>query len=74
MGLADGVELLGLSPQEAEVAKARLHGETVEGAAYILSVSAHTVRTYIKRIYRKLGVNSVVGLATVVQKASETRR
>ena len=74
MGLADGAELLGLSPRETEVAKARLRGETVEGAAYILSVSANTVRTYIKRIYRKLGVDSVVGLAAAAQRASEERR
>jgi DNA-binding CsgD family transcriptional regulator len=49
---------LGLSARELEVARHILHGDGEARIAYLLGISAHTVHTYVKRTYAKLGVSS----------------
>ena len=53
-GLA--ARLLGLSPMESRVAVAVASGQTVAGVADALDCGESTVKTYLKRVYRKLGV------------------
>lgn len=48
----------GLTPAEARVAIALLEGDSAKDVANYLGVSFNTVRTQIKEIYAKLGVNS----------------
>lgn len=48
----------GLTPAEARVAIALLEGSSAREVANYLGVSFNTVRTQIKEIYAKLGVNS----------------
>ena len=47
-----------LSPQELQVLTLSAKGFSFEEIARMLSVSRHTVMTYVKRIYRKLQVHS----------------
>jgi len=47
-----------LTPREIEVLTLIAKGFSYQEAAHLLDVSANTVRTYIKRIYQKLSVNS----------------
>lgn len=47
-----------LSPQEYSVLSLSAKGYTYEEVADLLMLSSHTVKTYVKRIYRKLQVNS----------------
>jgi DNA-binding CsgD family transcriptional regulator len=51
-----------LTPREAEVATLVVDGLADREIAARLSLSHHTVSQYVKRIYRKLGVDSRVGL------------
>ena len=53
-GLAS--RLLGLSPMESRVAVAVAGGQTVAGMADALDCGESTVKTHLKRVYRKLGV------------------
>lgn len=48
----------GLTPAEAKVAVALLEFATAKEVASVLSVSLHTVRTQIRTIYAKLGVDT----------------
>ena len=48
--------LLGLSPMESRVAVAVATGQTVAGIAAALNCGESTVKTHLKRVYRKLGV------------------
>lgn len=48
---------LGLSRREAQVLRQLAAGKGVEQIAHALSVGRETVRTHIRQIYRKLGVN-----------------
>lgn len=48
-----------LSDREREILDHLLHGERVTTAAKALYLSEHTVRNYLKRIYRKMGVHSL---------------
>jgi DNA-binding CsgD family transcriptional regulator len=52
-----------LSPREMQIARLLLAGYTTINAAAILSVSENTVRTYVRRLYRKLNVVSRADLA-----------
>lgn len=61
----------GLTPAEAKVAVALVEASTAEQVADTLGTSPHTVRTQIKQIYAKLGVDTrarfvklLLGLAT----------
>jgi DNA-binding NarL/FixJ family response regulator len=48
--------VLKLSPRELEIVQCIFDGK-IEGAiALKLNISAHTVHTHVKRLYRKLGV------------------
>lgn len=47
-----------LSPREREVLQLITKGFTTEEIAALIEVSSHTVLTFIRRIYRKLNVNS----------------
>jgi DNA-binding CsgD family transcriptional regulator len=54
--------LAALTPREAEVATLVVDGLTDREIAERLSLSRHTVSEYVKRVYRKLDVDSRVGL------------
>ncbi|MDE0605169.1 MAG: LuxR C-terminal-related transcriptional regulator [bacterium] len=49
-------EVLGLTAAESLVAVALATGETVAGIAHAQGCAESTVRTHVKRIYRKLGI------------------
>jgi DNA-binding CsgD family transcriptional regulator len=57
---------LGLSPRETTVVRRILFDESDLVIAESLNISAHTVRTYIDRIFRGLGVGSRVQLVVLV--------
>ncbi|MDE2982808.1 MAG: helix-turn-helix transcriptional regulator [Gemmatimonadota bacterium] len=48
---------LGLTPVESRVAVAMASGQTVAGTALALGCAESTVKTHIKRVYRKLGIH-----------------
>ena len=48
---------LGLTPSEARLAEQIVRGKSVSFAAEALSIREHTARTYLKRIFSKLGVS-----------------
>jgi DNA-binding CsgD family transcriptional regulator len=54
--------LLGLSPREHEIAQRLGEGYTHVNISAIYGLSPHTVRTYIRRVYKKLNVVSRAGL------------
>ena len=56
-GLAQAEPIV-LSEREREVLNLITKGFTVDEIARLISVSRHTVPTYVRRIYRKLNVNS----------------
>lgn len=58
---ADGAELVGdtgLSLREIEVLRLVARGHTLEEVARSLGLSRHTVRTFVRRLYAKLQVNT----------------
>ena len=55
-------ELLGLTPMESRVAVAVACGQTVAGTADALNTAESTVKTHLKRVYRKLGVRKQADL------------
>ena len=52
-----------LSPRERQIANLLVAGYTTINAAAILSVSENTIRTYVRRLYRKLNVVNRADLA-----------
>jgi DNA-binding NarL/FixJ family response regulator len=66
--LQSGEERPALSEQETNVLALAAKGYSYEEIAQLLQLSRHTVQTYVKRIYRKLQVNSKV------EALSEARR
>lgn len=52
-----------LAPMERRVARAASAGQSVRQMARALRIGEETVRTYLKRVYQKLGVRSRVELA-----------
>ena len=48
----------GLTPREIDILRLISRGDTYARAAERLGLSAHTVASHIKKIYRKLGVHS----------------
>ena len=48
--------VLGLTPTESRVAVALATGQTVAGIADALDCAQSTVRTHLKRVYRKQGI------------------
>jgi DNA-binding CsgD family transcriptional regulator len=71
--LAPG-SLVPLTPREREVAVLVVDGLTDREIAQRLSLSRHTVSQYVKRIFRKLGVDSRVGLTRVLLGLRHTTR
>lgn len=55
---ADATLQTQLSPREREVLQLITKGFTTDEIAILMEVSSHTVLTFIRRIYRKLKVNS----------------
>jgi DNA-binding CsgD family transcriptional regulator len=53
----------GLSAREREIAQLLIEGYAALNAAAILELSEHTVRTYVRRLYKKLNVSNRAGLA-----------
>lgn len=51
-----------LTPRERDVLVLLARGHTVESAASKLEISAHTVKTHVKSLYRKLEVSSRASL------------
>jgi DNA-binding CsgD family transcriptional regulator len=58
--------LAGLTPREQEVAVLVVEGMANREIAEQLFLSQHTVSQYVKRIYRKLGVDSRVALTRML--------
>lgn len=56
--LPDVGALLGLTPSEARITAGLIDGRRADDLAQDLSVSLETIRTHIRRIYLKVGVNS----------------
>lgn len=61
--LAEG---LGLTATEAEVARLAIMGRGMAFVADTLGISLNTVRTHLKAIYSKTGVNHQVALARTI--------
>jgi DNA-binding CsgD family transcriptional regulator len=59
-------QLYGLTATEARVAVLLFDGQSTGTAAHTLSASIHTVRTHIKHIFEKCGVNSQAELAKLL--------
>lgn len=59
------------TPAELRLAEAILDGKRPEEAAKALEVTIHTVRTYLKRLYHKLGVHSQSALVCAMNRALE---
>lgn len=57
------------TPAELRLAEVVLDGMPPETAAAALGVTIHTVRTYLKRLYRKAGVHSQATLVCALNKS-----
>ncbi len=64
----------GLTPAEARVAIVLLEGSSARNAAVYLNVSPHTVRTQIKQIYAKLGVDTRARFVKLMLELSQLAR
>lgn len=60
------IDRLGLSPREAEITQRVFDDLGGAAIARDLGLAPSTVRTYLKRLYRKLGVRSRGELMTLV--------
>lgn len=58
MALRPGPQTPTVSPRERQVLAGLAHGLTSEQVAVHLSLSVETVKTHLRRVYRKLGVTS----------------
>lgn len=56
-----------LSPQESRILNSLRRGKTYKETAVELNLSVDTVRTYIRRIYKKLRVNSLAEAVYLIQ-------
>lgn len=59
---------LGLSPRECQIVRAVCDGLKDVATAQRLGISKHTLRTYLDRLHRKLGVGNRAELLVVVFK------
>lgn len=55
----------GLTPREHEVLRLLVRGLSYREAAAELGISVDTVRSHVRKLYRKLGVNSATQAAVV---------
>jgi DNA-binding NarL/FixJ family response regulator len=63
--------LRSLSPREWEVLRALLRNQRVPAIADSLCLSQHTVRNHLKRIFRKLGVQSQIELIALFSRTGD---
>ncbi|MDR2857460.1 MAG: response regulator transcription factor [Novosphingobium sp.] len=63
-----------LSSRELDVLKLIGKGFMTKEVAHILGISDHTVLTFVRRIYRKLGVNSRIEAAAMARRMGLLRR
>lgn len=49
------IQLFDLTPAEAGVAQALVHGQALEAIAAELDISLHTVKTHLQKLFRKTG-------------------
>jgi DNA-binding CsgD family transcriptional regulator/PAS domain-containing protein len=68
------VRFLGLTPAESRVAVAVATGETVAGIADALDCAESTVKTHLKRVYRKLGIRKQTELVQRILSLESLRR
>ena len=66
--------VLDLSPMESRVAVAAVNGQTVPGIAHELGCAESTVRTHLKRIYRKHGIRNRTELVRLLLSLEGLRR
>ena len=64
--------VLGLSEREIQVVQGILRDDNAAKIALELGISEHTVRTYTRRVFRKLGVSSRCGVAVRVLTVLQT--
>lgn len=57
----------GLSPQEVRVALHLIDGGTVASCAQALGIAESTIRTHVKAVFAKTGLNRQAQLATLLQ-------
>lgn len=69
-----GGPLVALTPREREVAELVAEGLADREIAGRLYLSHHTVSQYVKRVYRKLGVDSRVELTRLLLLPRESKR
>ncbi len=63
-------QLFGLTPAEIQLCTALVDGKSVEEYAEQAAISAHTARTYVKRIYSKTGARRQSELVRLLLKSS----
>lgn len=59
-------QLFGLTPAEAKVASAFASGHSVESCAAALGISRNTIRTHLKALFKKVGVNRQQDLCRIL--------
>lgn len=64
-------ELFAFTQREADVVAVILKGANADDIANALSLSRETVRSHLKRVFRKCDVNSMTELLTLIQAASD---
>jgi two-component system nitrate/nitrite response regulator NarL len=57
-----------LSPREKEIVTRIVHGESTRQMSFAMSVTAETVRTYVKNVLAKLGAHSRLQLAALASR------
>ena len=65
------VERYRMTVAEVRLAELLMDGVTPAGAAAKLEISIHTVRTYLKRLYNKVGVRAQAGLVRALLKSEQ---
>jgi DNA-binding CsgD family transcriptional regulator len=65
------VKKFAFTPAELKLVELLLEGQRPQTAAVALGITIHTVRTYLKRLYRKVGVRSQSTLVCALNRALE---
>ncbi|MCL4794789.1 MAG: helix-turn-helix transcriptional regulator [Bryobacteraceae bacterium] len=60
-----------MTPAEVRLAELIMDGHQPRSAAETLDVSIHTVRTYLKRLYMKVGVKNLAGLVRALLQSGQ---
>jgi DNA-binding CsgD family transcriptional regulator len=61
-----------LSAREREIARLLVEGYSVLNVSALVGIGENTVRTYVRRLYRKLGVCNRAQLCARLQASRET--